>query len=529
MGWAPQAIKPGETGTDKKTVLMELYTSDGLWASGGADANYETAAVSFAAGDVKISYDMGTTYTNVTTLPTTVNKEVKFVFTNAEVDTSHSAAGSGGGVPEVILIKFEKALYRTQIIPVNFRAEIRDTSFATDALTAVATKQDMIDKFALTLATAANLATVDGIVDLIKAKTDNLPSDPADQSLLDAAITGVGVIVSDISGRLPLALNGGNIIARVMATEDDSIHTDTFTNDAQRQIGGHVFKGGVAAGASAISMQLVGGDATDDFFNGCLVHVVLGVGEDGTARITDYAADGTVTMAAPGLVIPPDDESTVVIIRDKVVASGAGTTDVNVVTVNGDPINNLNSGNVGAHVASAADSSIHKDAFTADAQTKLFGVLWEGEILVSSAGSATLNASSFTDHILRGQLLVGVAGPVKYEGWIIADNIDNVCTLVGGDAWPFEPGVDEGNVFQIRALHDPVGAMFDRGGAARTNMRQQMNLTADSLAGTDGENIGQPAPSPTPALYKDETGATILTSDIDTAGAKTTTWVKGAP
>jgi len=34
-----------------------------------------------------------------------------------------------------------------------------------------------------------NLATVDTVVDAIKAKTDNLPSDPADESLLEAAIT----------------------------------------------------------------------------------------------------------------------------------------------------------------------------------------------------------------------------------------------------------------------------------------------------------------------------------------------------
>lgn len=35
------------------------------------------------------------------------------------------------------------------------------------------------------------LATVDGIVDAIKAKTDNLPTDPADESLLEAAIAAV--------------------------------------------------------------------------------------------------------------------------------------------------------------------------------------------------------------------------------------------------------------------------------------------------------------------------------------------------
>ncbi len=40
-----------------------------------------------------------------------------------------------------------------------------------------------------TLATATNLAAAKAVVDAIKAKTDNLPSDPADESSLEAAIT----------------------------------------------------------------------------------------------------------------------------------------------------------------------------------------------------------------------------------------------------------------------------------------------------------------------------------------------------
>lgn len=50
-----------------------------------------------------------------------------------------------------------------------------------------------------TLATAADLATVDGIVDAIKAKTDNLPSDPADQSAVEATITAAVSGLNNIS------------------------------------------------------------------------------------------------------------------------------------------------------------------------------------------------------------------------------------------------------------------------------------------------------------------------------------------
>jgi hypothetical protein len=52
------------------------------------------------------------------------------------------------------------------------------------------------------LATAATLAAVDGKADVIQAKTDNLPSDPADQSLIIAAtdaITSAIAALEDIS------------------------------------------------------------------------------------------------------------------------------------------------------------------------------------------------------------------------------------------------------------------------------------------------------------------------------------------
>jgi hypothetical protein len=49
-------------------------------------------------------------------------------------------------------------------------------------------------------ATATNLATVDTVADAIKAKTDNLPSDPADQSVIiaatDAVLAAIGALAS---------------------------------------------------------------------------------------------------------------------------------------------------------------------------------------------------------------------------------------------------------------------------------------------------------------------------------------------
>lgn len=187
---------------------------------------------------------------------------------------------------------------------------------------------------------------------------------------------------------------------------------------------------------------------------------------------------------------------------------------------------------IDANLVSCEDGAIHKDAFTADAQRQLFGVLWEGGLSAFADGQATLSGGTFDDHVLRGQLLQWLyhdAASLPLS-WIIADNIGNVCTLVGGDAWPVEPDVGgEGSTFQIRSLHSVAGAMYDRGGASRTNMRQQVNGLADVHLNT-GVNIGQPDTG-NPAIAKDEAGTgDTLTWDVpEVDGARTTTWVKGAP
>jgi hypothetical protein len=96
-----------------------------------------------------------------------------------------------------------------------------------------------LDALISTRAAASALATVDTVVDAIQAKTDNLPTDPADESLIIAATDAImtrlgapaGVSVSadvaavktqtaaievdtqDIQGRLPAALVGGRMDA----------------------------------------------------------------------------------------------------------------------------------------------------------------------------------------------------------------------------------------------------------------------------------------------------------------------------
>ena len=80
-------------------------------------------------------------------------------------------------------------------------ADYKATGFSTHDAAAVVTALGTGSGLT-SLATAAALATVDGIADAIKAKTDNLPSDPADQSLIIAAtdaITSAIAALNDVS------------------------------------------------------------------------------------------------------------------------------------------------------------------------------------------------------------------------------------------------------------------------------------------------------------------------------------------
>lgn len=117
--------------------------------------------------------------------------------------TDHEVAGSAsvllqaaGGAADPLL----------NAVPGSYGAGTAGYVLGTNLNAPVATVDTVVDGIATTLgaagagltalATATNLATVDTVVDAIKAKTDNLPSDPADESLViaatDAIMTRIG-------------------------------------------------------------------------------------------------------------------------------------------------------------------------------------------------------------------------------------------------------------------------------------------------------------------------------------------------
>lgn len=84
------------------------------------------------------------------------------------------------------------------------------------------------------LATAANLATVDTVVDAIKAKTDNLPTDPADQSLIIAATDAIAALIGTPAVDLAtdVAAVKADTAATLLDTGTDGVVLSSATQDA---------------------------------------------------------------------------------------------------------------------------------------------------------------------------------------------------------------------------------------------------------------------------------------------------------
>ena len=71
--------------------------------------------------------------------------------------------------------------------------------------------------------TDADFTTIGGDIVAIKNKTDNLPPDPADESILEGIIAGILVDTTDIQSRLPVQLSGDGFIKADMKSIDDEL------------------------------------------------------------------------------------------------------------------------------------------------------------------------------------------------------------------------------------------------------------------------------------------------------------------
>jgi hypothetical protein len=93
-----------------------------------------------------------------------------------------------------------------------------------------ATAQSILTDTGTTL--DGKIDTIDGIVDAIKLKTDNLPSDPADESLLEAAITAATSPLSTAAEMAKVPKSDGDVTWNATALASINSEVDTALNTA---------------------------------------------------------------------------------------------------------------------------------------------------------------------------------------------------------------------------------------------------------------------------------------------------------
>jgi hypothetical protein len=120
---------------------------------------------------------------------------------------------------------------------------ITAAKIAADAIGADEISAAAVTKIQSGLATASGVSaveakvdTVDTVVDAIKVSTDNLPPDPADQSLIIAATNAIVADTEDIQARLPAALVSGRMDASVGAMQSNTLSAAAVAADAVTEI-----------------------------------------------------------------------------------------------------------------------------------------------------------------------------------------------------------------------------------------------------------------------------------------------------
>lgn len=207
-----------------------------------------------AAGDFKVSIDGGA-LANLATLPTNTpaaSKMVKISLSTSEMngDNITVVCSDQTSPPEwgdfvlniqtsarqVDDLAFPNTSGRGMDVDASGGVEVGSfqdnaitaAAIATDAITAAKMASDAVTEIQSGLATAANLATVASYIDTevaaIKAKTDNLPSDPADESLIEVAIAAVAAQITALNN-----LSAAQVNAEIV----DALNVDTYAEPGQ--------------------------------------------------------------------------------------------------------------------------------------------------------------------------------------------------------------------------------------------------------------------------------------------------------
>lgn len=254
---------------DWKSSTAPAMTGDAfarLGAPAGASVSADVAAVKVDTAAVKVQTD-------------------KLTFTVANQVDSNVKSNAGTAITAAAGVQ-----------------EVKVASIANNAVTAASAAADLTTELQTGLATATALTSAQSDITAIKAKTDNLPTAPADETLVIVATTAIynrlgapagASLAADIAGiqsdtdniqtRIPAALTGaGNMKSDAIALNGDTTSAGNIAKTT-RAIG----RGTVTSGASATSIP------TSAFTP------AGGVADQFKGRIVTFDAD-TTTVALRG-------------------------------------------------------------------------------------------------------------------------------------------------------------------------------------------------------------------------------------
>lgn len=224
-----------------------------------------------------------------------------------------------------VIIKSNEGLTQTLVIYPQESGDINVNlqSANADTLTASALAADAVAEINATvdtaisdaaLATAVNLATVDTVVDAIKAVTDLLPDGGALTTLLSnvaAILTDTGTTLEghltdieadtqDLQSRIPAALSSGNMKADVLAINTSTSAAARLALSAAQMIPGTVSTGTTSATTTVFAASDIT-EATADHYIGRLVLWTSGALIAQVTEVTDYelaSGEGKFTVAS---------------------------------------------------------------------------------------------------------------------------------------------------------------------------------------------------------------------------------------
>lgn len=236
--------------------------------------------------DVSAGGEAGVDWSNVGSPTTAVNLSA----TNIDVDqVVASVSGAVGSVTGAVGSVTGAVGSVTGNVGGNVVGSVASVTagvtLAANAITAAATAADFTTEIQSGLATAAALATAQTDLDNIDAKTTNLPTDPADQSLIIAATNAIVALLGT-----PAGVSVSADIAAVKA-ETASILTDTAEI------------GAAGAGLTALATQSSVNDLPTNAELATALDALPTAAENATAVLTtamteSYRADGaTGTLA----------------------------------------------------------------------------------------------------------------------------------------------------------------------------------------------------------------------------------------